>query len=122
MKARLLCRGYHKLFRRIVSLAIFVSFLTILFIWESPKSSINRLSLPTTILVVDENDLADAKIQSTPNLSLLRDEYFNTNQLVCKYPTLTIDNPEIWKHLKPVKQSIPPCDSMKNWVYVKNCK
>lgn len=72
------------------------------------------------MFVVDETDLNDARIKPTSNLHLLHEDYFNTNHLVCRYPALTINNPEVWKHLKPVQKSQPECEKTDNWVYVKN--
>jgi hypothetical protein len=74
----------------------------------------------TRVIVVDETDLNDAQIKPTPNLHLLREDYFNTTHLTCRYPTLTIDNPEIWKHLSPVQKLQPDCEKTNNWVYVEN--
>jgi hypothetical protein len=74
----------------------------------------------TEMFVVDENDLNDAQIKPTSNLHLLREDYFNTTHLSCRYPTLTIDNPEIWKYLSPVRKLQPDCGKTTNWVYVEN--
>jgi hypothetical protein len=74
----------------------------------------------TEVFVVDENDLNDAQIKTTSNLHLLREDYFNTTHLSCRYPTLKIDNPEIWKYLRPVRQLQPNCEKTTNWVYVEN--
>jgi len=72
------------------------------------------------IYVVDQNDLDDAHIKPTSNLRLLRKSYFNSTNLVCQYPKLTIDNPDIWQHLDPVTKSKPDCEKATNWVYVEN--
>lgn len=75
----------------------------------------------TEAFVVDENDLNDAQIKPISfNLRLLREEYFNTTHLSCRYPTLTIDNPEIWKYLRPVRKLQPECEKTANWVHVEN--
>jgi len=73
-----------------------------------------------TFFLIDESDLEDARIKSTKNIQLLHEDYFNTTNLVCQYPKLMIDNPEIWKHLDPVKTSQPDCEKSTNWVYVDN--
>ena len=70
--------------------------------------------------MVDEEDLIDAKMSLISNSSVLSKEFFNDNELICRYPRLKIDNPEIWEHLKPVKKSSPECEKESNWVYVKN--
>lgn len=69
---------------------------------------------------VDETDLNDAKITLTSNLHILHEDYFNTTQLLCRYPTLKIDNPEIWAHLNPVRKQKPDCGGSIDWVYVDN--
>jgi hypothetical protein len=74
----------------------------------------------TEVFVVDENDLKDAQIKPGSNLHLLRENYFNTTHLSCRYPILTIDDPEIWKHLSPVRKLQPDCENITNWVYVEN--
>ena len=80
-----------------------------------------RLHDRSTVFLVDADDLLDAKIStSSPNIKLLHEDYFNATHLACPYPALTIDNPEIWKHLSPVTQSQPDCEKSPNWVYVEN--
>ncbi|CAF1340731.1 unnamed protein product [Adineta ricciae] len=46
--------------------------------------------------------------------------YSNKTFTSCQYPKLTIDNPQILKYLKPVKESRPKCDDEVNWIYTKN--
>jgi hypothetical protein len=70
--------------------------------------------------LIDENDLEDARIKPTKDIQLLHEDYLNTTHLACRYPKLTIDNPEIWKHLDPVTKSQPDCEKSSNWVYVEN--
>lgn len=73
------------------------------------------------MFLVDVEDLLDAKIStSAPNIKLLHEDYFNATHLACPYPALTIDNPEVWKHLSPVTQSQPDCEKSPNWVFVEN--
>ncbi|CAF2080961.1 unnamed protein product [Rotaria magnacalcarata] len=72
------------------------------------------------LFLVDENDLTDANIKSTKNIYLLHEEYFNTTHLACRYPKLTIDNQDIWKHLQPVTKAKPDCEKVTNWVNVDN--
>jgi len=72
------------------------------------------------IFLVDKTDLEDARIKSIKNVQFLPDDYFNTTHLACRYPKLMIDNPEIWQHLDPVKESQPDCEKSTNWVYVDN--
>jgi len=72
------------------------------------------------IFLVDKTDLEDARIKSTKNIQFLPEDYFNTTNLACRYPKLMIDNPEIWQHLDPVKESQPDCEKSTNWVYVDN--
>lgn len=82
--------------------------------WSNDESDI--------YFIVDEEDVNETKIKLTDNISLLRKEYFNTTHLACHYPKLTIDNPEIWKHLKPVSELRPACEQGSNWVYADNGK
>jgi hypothetical protein len=72
------------------------------------------------IFIIDEIDLEDARIKTTKNIYLLHKEFFNTTRLTCRYPKLTIDNQDIWKHLQPVTKSKPDCEKATNWVYVDN--
>lgn len=72
--------------------------------------------------LVDENDARDTQIKSMLDLHLLDDEQFNRTNLACQYPTLTVDNPEVWQHLSPVKRSRPDCENEENWVYIDNGK
>ncbi|CAM4916368.1 unnamed protein product [Rotaria socialis] len=121
MKIRRRFRIVFKGQRYIVALALFVSISTILFILLSFRTSVYQsFELSSAVLIVDEDDLNDAKIKSTFNLQVLRRDYFNTTHLTCRYPKLTIDNPVIWKHLNPVKPLPPTCEITRNWVYVKN--
>ncbi|CAF1350360.1 unnamed protein product [Adineta ricciae] len=70
--------------------------------------------------LVDKRDLDDAHIKLSEDIRVLHEDYFNTTHLACRYPKLLIDNPEIWKHLNPVKESQPDCEKSTNWVYVEN--
>ena len=72
------------------------------------------------IYYIDESDLEEARIKPTENVRFLREDFFNTSKIMCRYPKLAIDNPEVWKHLNPVKQSRPDCEKSTNWVYVEN--
>jgi hypothetical protein len=72
------------------------------------------------IYFMDENDLEDARIKPTRNIYFFPKEYFNSTNLACQYPKLTIDNEDIWKHLEPVTKSKPDCEKATNWVYVDN--
>lgn len=72
------------------------------------------------IYVIDESDLEEARIKPSGNIRLLREDYFNSSKLTCRYPRIAIDNPEVWKYLNPVKQSRPDCEKSTNWVYVEN--
>ena len=72
------------------------------------------------IFIIDENDLEDARIKPTKNIQLLREDYFNTTKLACRYPKLMIDNPDIRRHINPVKDPRPDCEISTNWVYVDN--
>lgn len=80
----------------------------------------DHLSERVKLFIIDETDLNDARIQPMRNVQLLHEDYFNTTNLACRYPKLMIDNPEIWKHLDPVKSSQPDCEKSTNWVYVDN--
>ena len=72
------------------------------------------------IYIIDSIDIEDAKIKPNKNIYLLHKEFFNTTNLICQYPKLTIDNQDIWKHLQPVKKFKPDCEKAINWVYVDN--
>lgn len=74
----------------------------------------------SSIFIVDKKDFDDAGITSTNNIQFLPEDYFNTTNLACQYPKLTIDNPEIWNNLNPVKEPRPECELSTNWVYVEN--
>ncbi len=114
------CRCYCPRSIYITVLVLCAVISTIGYISISSHISIEQYHESTEVFVVDENDLNDANIKLTSNVHLLHEEYFNTTHLVCHYPTLTIDNPEIWKHLHPVKESRPDCEKIDNWVYVDN--
>ncbi|CAF3375943.1 unnamed protein product [Rotaria socialis] len=79
-----------------------------------------QLNERSQIFIIDEKDLEDARIKPTKNIKLLHEDYFNTTNLACPYPKLTIDNSEIWKYLDPVKKSQPDCEKSTNWVYIDN--
>ncbi|CAF1054818.1 unnamed protein product [Rotaria sp. Silwood1] len=72
------------------------------------------------LFIIDEKDLNDGQIEPTKNMQLLHEDYFNITNLACRYPKLTINNPEIWKYLDPVTKSQPDCEKSTNWVYVDN--
>lgn len=72
------------------------------------------------VYLIDESDLKDAQMPSSRHMHLLSKEFFNTTQLNCQYPKLTLDNEEVWKHLQPVTKSRPDCEKAVNWVYVEN--
>ncbi|CAM4965424.1 unnamed protein product [Rotaria socialis] len=93
---------------------------TIAFISIYSHITLSPFGESTKAFIVDENDLEDAKMKPTSNLHLLREDYFNATQLTCRYPTLKIDHPDIWKHLHPVQKSQPDCGKQQNWVYVEN--
>jgi hypothetical protein len=70
---------------------------------------------------LDKTDLDDAKMKwSGSQLQLYPDDYFNSTNLACRYPRLTIDNADVWKHLDAVKEPEPVCEKASNWVYVEN--
>jgi hypothetical protein len=100
------------LFSTISTMMIINKFFSIIFFL--PKNEIDK------IFLIDETDLEDAQIKPTKNIYLLHKEFFNTTQLTCRYPKLTIDNQDIWKHLQPVTKSKPDCEKATNWVYVDN--
>ncbi|CAF3317555.1 unnamed protein product [Rotaria socialis] len=129
MKIRRRCRGCCKECGYITALMLCAGFLIVILLLTFSKTPVDSLGelatddLPDeskSVFVVDEDDLNDAKITIAPNIQLLRSDYFNLTHLTCRYPKLTIDNPEIWKHLKPVKEKKPACDKVQNWVYVDN--
>lgn len=93
--------------------------LTIIFIAISHSSNLSSVK-SNQIFILDRNDLGDAKLKPVSNLQFLPQNYFNTSNLACRYPTLKIDDPDIWQHLHPVQQSKPQCEQDKNWVYVQN--
>ncbi|CAF1552481.1 unnamed protein product, partial [Adineta ricciae] len=61
-------------------------------------------------------------VESAVNSAIivLDKNYSNKTFISCQYPKLTIDNPQILKYLKPVKESRPECDDEVNWIYTKN--
>ena len=70
---------------------------------------------------LDRTDVDDAKLKiPLQNVRYYPEDYFHSSHLACRYPKLTIDNPDIWKHLSPVHKAKPDCESSTNWVYVEN--
>lgn len=122
MQIRRRCRHYYLNRLTIFFLALFSTISTMI-IYHKYFSN-NNLHEQTNdlnrIYIIDQHDLDDAHIKPTKNLYLLRKNFFNTTNLACQYPKLTIDNEDIWKHLQPVKKSKPDCEKATNWVYVDN--
>ena len=69
---------------------------------------------------VDEIDLLDARWKASGDLRLISKDELHFTPLTCQYPTLALDNPEIWNHLQPVTKARPDCEKANNWVYVEN--
>lgn len=121
MQKRRRCRRYFVNRTSVLWLTIFSTFSTMILIHKYfSRTSIEQENDVENNFIVDENDLLDANIKPTKNIYLLHEEYFNATHLSCRYPKLTIDNPEIWKHLQPVNKPKPDCEKATNWVYVDN--
>ncbi|CAF1156524.1 unnamed protein product, partial [Adineta ricciae] len=121
MQIRRRCRRYYLSQASLLFLTIISTFLTMMFFQRYFYS----IFLPQQyeidqIFHIDETDLDDARILPTKNIHLISKEYFNTTQLTCQYPKLSIDNPNIWQYLQPVRKSKPDCEKAANWVYVEN--
>ncbi|CAF1076953.1 unnamed protein product, partial [Didymodactylos carnosus] len=122
------------------SLFILLTFVTMIFVYSFKSSFYNifydRISSSAVNislnyskhekLFIDETDLLDFK-HSLPTLSpsathihLLKENYFNTTNLYCQYPKLSIDSKDIWNYLRPVKKKQPECEKVQNWVYTDN--
>lgn len=121
MLIRRRCRRYYFTRRSMLLLTLISTILTMIILHRYfSKSSFNETNEDNQIYVIDENDLQEAQIKSMKNIYLLHKEYFNTTNLACQYPKLTIDNVDVWKHLQPVTKSKPDCEKATNWVYVDN--
>ena len=116
-----LCRHCPLRRKNVLSRVLFtaISTVTLTCIFLS-RAVTERRQKDAYLFIVDSTDLDDARIKTTPNISVLHDEFFKTTRIACSYPKLTIDNQEIWQHLNPVKESKPECEKTKNWVYVNN--
>ena len=86
------------------------------------KLDLSNVSNPRSIVfIVDSTDLTESQIKvSMKNVQLIPEEYFDKTNLTCPYPKLSIDNPEVWTYLNPVRRSKPECEKSTNWVYVEN--
>jgi len=121
MQLRRHCKRYY-LSRTSMFLLTLFSTISTMIIFQNIFSNnfIKQQDEINKIYIIDENDLEDAQIKPTRNIYLLHKEFFNTKNLACQYPKLTIDNQDIWKHLQPVTKSKPDCEKAINWVYVDN--
>ena len=121
MQIRRRCRRYC-LGRLVISfLLLFLTSSTAIFSYNFYLNIFSKESNERyAIYSIDEDDLADARIQVTENIRFLHEDELHTSNLACRYPKIMIDNPEVWKHLDPVKQSQPDCEKSTNWVYVDN--
>jgi hypothetical protein len=121
MQIRRRCRRYCLGRTVVYVLILFVTSSTALFSYNFYLNIYsNQQNEQFKLFLLDENDLDDARIKTTEDIQLYREDYFNTTNLACRYPKLTIDNPEIWQHLDPVTKSQPECEKSTNWVYVDN--
>jgi hypothetical protein len=115
------CRRCVRSRKYVLSKALFttISTVTLACIFLSRAMTEHREEM-SEVFIIDPTDLNDARLMPTVNVSIFSEEFFNTTHLACPYPKLTIDNQEIWQHLKPVNESKPECEKTKNWVHVSN--
>ena len=123
MLSRRRCRRYcfHRFFILILTCISTLFTLTWLYSPFSQGYFLRSKSIDQ-IYFIDEIDLVDAQWKPTDDIELISKEYLKLTPLTCQYPTLTLDNPDIWKHLQPVTKSRPDCEKSTNWVYVENGK
>ena len=118
------CRYRRSYYTRtsLLFLTFFSTISTMIFLHRYFSSTLSFL--PTNeinqIYLIDENDFADAQIPARENIYFLRKDFFNSTNLACQYPKLSIDNKDVWRHLQPVNRSKPDCEKALNWVYVDN--
>ena len=69
-------------------------------------------------ILIDQRDLDDAHLKPLANQQILGEEFFQSNDLLCRAPKLPIDSREMWQFLSLVNETKPKCSSTPNWIEI----